>query len=67
MCHLHTSGLRLTSWQEGNSFFNGWTFFTEGDPTDGNVQYIDSGTAVRLTVCPVWSATLTSACSRRTT
>ena len=43
-------GLRLTSPQEGNSFFDGWTYFTAADPTDGNVQYVDSATAVRLIV-----------------
>jgi len=28
-----------------SSFFSGWDFFTDGDPTHGNVQYVDGGTA----------------------
>ncbi|KAH7914464.1 glycoside hydrolase family 16 protein [Hygrophoropsis aurantiaca] len=30
---------------EGQSFFNGWEFFTQADPTHGNVQYVDQDTA----------------------
>ncbi|EPS99606.1 hypothetical protein FOMPIDRAFT_160972 [Fomitopsis schrenkii] len=40
-----SSPYKLQQNYEGSSFFNGWTFFTQPDPTDGNVQYIDSGTA----------------------
>lgn len=29
----------------GSSFFDGWTFFTAADPTNGNVQYVNQGTA----------------------
>lgn len=34
--------------QQGSSFFNGWDFFTGGDPTNGLVTYIDQATAVRI-------------------
>lgn len=30
---------------EGSTFFDGWTFFTAGDPTGGVVDYVDQGTA----------------------
>jgi len=33
--------------QSGNNFFSGWNFFTGADPTNGNVQFVDQGTAVR--------------------
>lgn len=29
----------------GSTFFDGWTFFTAADPTNGNVQYVDQSTA----------------------
>lgn len=29
----------------GQTFFNGWDFFTTADPTNGNVQYVDQATA----------------------
>lgn len=29
----------------GQTFFNGWDFFTSADPTNGNVQYVDQATA----------------------
>jgi len=32
----------------GNSFFDGWDFFTGGDPTHGYVNYVDKATAQRL-------------------
>jgi hypothetical protein len=34
--------------QSGNNFFSGWNFFTGSDPTNGVVQYVDQGTAVRM-------------------
>jgi hypothetical protein len=34
--------------QSGNNFFSGWNFFTGSDPTNGVVQYVDQGTAVRV-------------------
>ena len=43
--------------QSGNTFFSGWNFFTGADPTNGNVEYVDQATAVR-----VLPAFLTSAC-----
>lgn len=30
---------------QGSSFFDGWDFFTGGDPTNGIVSFIDQGTA----------------------
>ena len=37
-------------WQEykGNSFFDGFDFFTDKDPTDGYVNYVDRGQATSL-------------------
>lgn len=32
--------------QQGSDFFNGWSFFTGNDPTNGAVTYIDQNTAV---------------------
>ncbi|KAF8311443.1 hypothetical protein DL93DRAFT_2043787, partial [Clavulina sp. PMI_390] len=29
----------------GSSFFTGWNFFTGGDPTNGNVEYVSKSTA----------------------
>ncbi|KZT67664.1 glycoside hydrolase family 16 protein [Daedalea quercina L-15889] len=40
-----SSPWKLQQNYEGDSFFNDWTFFTASDPTDGNVQYVDSSTA----------------------
>jgi hypothetical protein len=34
--------------QSGQSFFQGWNFFTGSDPTNGNVQFVDQQTAVRV-------------------
>ena len=42
--------------QSGNTFFSGWNFFTGGDPTNGIVQYVDQGTAVRVVPAFVTSA-----------
>ncbi|KAJ1555908.1 hypothetical protein HK405_010851 [Cladochytrium tenue] len=30
---------------QGSTFFNGWTFFTDADPTSGFVQYVSKATA----------------------
>ncbi|KAF9524068.1 concanavalin A-like lectin/glucanase domain-containing protein [Crepidotus variabilis] len=40
-----TSSWKLTESHAGSSFFDGWNFFTGGDPTNGIVDYIDEGTA----------------------
>ncbi|KAH9947964.1 concanavalin A-like lectin/glucanase domain-containing protein [Amylocystis lapponica] len=40
-----SSPWKLAQSYEGNTFFNGWSFFTWADPTDGNVRYVDQGTA----------------------
>ncbi|TCD66776.1 hypothetical protein EIP91_000967 [Steccherinum ochraceum] len=42
---LPSSPWKLLQAYQGNSFFNGWDFFTGGDPTNGQVTYVDSGTA----------------------
>jgi hypothetical protein len=39
--------------QSGQSFFQGWDFFTGSDPTNGNVQFVDQQTAVRVILCLV--------------
>lgn len=31
--------------QSGSNFFDGWTFFTEADPTHGTVTFVDQATA----------------------
>ncbi|KAF8912952.1 concanavalin A-like lectin/glucanase domain-containing protein [Gymnopilus junonius] len=41
-----SSPWKLISSYQGNSFFDGWDFFTDPDPTEGIVQYIDQNTAV---------------------
>lgn len=45
-----TSSVPPSPWKpiatySGSNFFDGWTFSTGADPTDGNVQYVDQGTA----------------------
>ena len=34
--------------QSGQSFFQGWDFFTGSDPTNGMVTFVDQQTAVRV-------------------
>lgn len=36
---------KLTQSSSGQSFFNGWTWYTDPDPTNGIVQYVDQNTA----------------------
>lgn len=48
--HPVTTSVSPSPWKpiatySGSTFFNGWTFFTAADPTSGNVQYVDQGTA----------------------
>ncbi|CAL1696723.1 unnamed protein product [Somion occarium] len=40
-----SSPWKLSQNFQGNSFFNGWDFFTGADPTNGQVTYVDQGTA----------------------
>lgn len=45
-----TSSVSSSPWKpiatySGSTFFDGWTFFTTADPTDGNVQYVSQSTA----------------------
>lgn len=35
----------LQDFHQGSSFFNGFSFFTDTDPTDGFVNYVDQATA----------------------
>jgi len=42
---LPASPWKLLQAYQGNSFFNGWDFFTGSDPTNGQVTYVDQGTA----------------------
>ncbi|KAG1867837.1 glycoside hydrolase family 16 protein [Suillus subalutaceus] len=39
------SSWKVAESYSGKTFFNGWTFFTTADPTNGNVQYVDQSTA----------------------
>ncbi|EED82529.1 hypothetical protein POSPLDRAFT_112923 [Postia placenta Mad-698-R] len=41
---------------EGDSFFDGWSFFTASDPTDGTVQYVDQSTAQSANLTSINSA-----------
>ncbi|KAI0063182.1 hypothetical protein BV25DRAFT_1824758 [Artomyces pyxidatus] len=40
-----SSNWKLAQSYSGNSFFNGWDFFTAADPTNGIVQFVDQNTA----------------------
>ncbi|EGO02777.1 glycoside hydrolase family 16 protein, partial [Serpula lacrymans var. lacrymans S7.3] len=40
-----SSPWKLLDAYQGQNFFDGWGFFTSADPTDGNMQYVDQGTA----------------------
>lgn len=40
-----SSPWKLAQSYQGNSFFNGWDFFTDSDPTHGTVQYVNQGIA----------------------
>ncbi|KDR85293.1 hypothetical protein GALMADRAFT_234074 [Galerina marginata CBS 339.88] len=40
-----SSPWRLVNSYQGSNFFDGWDFFTGGDPTEGIVDYIDENTA----------------------
>ncbi|KAH9903215.1 concanavalin A-like lectin/glucanase domain-containing protein [Cubamyces lactineus] len=40
-----SSPWKLFQSYQGDTFFNGWSFFTYGDPTHGVVQYVDQNTA----------------------
>ncbi|KAL6300291.1 concanavalin A-like lectin/glucanase domain-containing protein [Sparassis latifolia] len=51
-----SSPWKLTQNYQGSSFFNGWTFFTAADPTNGNVQYVDSVTAQSANLTEINSA-----------
>jgi hypothetical protein len=41
----YSSSWQLTQSRQGNSFFDNWQFWNLPDPTNGNVQFVDSGTA----------------------
>jgi hypothetical protein len=40
-----SSSWKVADSYSGQTFFNGWSFFTAADPTNGNVQYVDQSTA----------------------
>ncbi|KAI0638975.1 concanavalin A-like lectin/glucanase domain-containing protein [Trametes polyzona] len=40
-----SSPWKLFKSYQGETFFDGWDFFTAGDPTHGTVQYVDRNTA----------------------
>ncbi|KAI0078493.1 hypothetical protein K474DRAFT_1660304 [Panus rudis PR-1116 ss-1] len=45
-----TNGASASPWKlsqnfQGTSFFDGWDFFTQPDPTNGQVDYVDQNTA----------------------
>lgn len=39
------SAWTLSDTYQGNTFFDGFTFFTDADPTHGTVKYVDRSTA----------------------
>ena len=41
-----SSAWTLTQTYQGNTFFNGWSFWNTADPTHGIVNYVDQATAV---------------------
>lgn len=41
------NNFKLVDNYEGQSFFDGWDFFTDADPTHGLVNYVDSNTAFK--------------------
>ncbi|KZV95608.1 hypothetical protein EXIGLDRAFT_739711 [Exidia glandulosa HHB12029] len=40
-----SSSWKVAQYYAGNSFFDGWNFWNDADPTHGTVQYVDEGTA----------------------
>ncbi|KAI0762075.1 concanavalin A-like lectin/glucanase domain-containing protein [Irpex lacteus] len=51
-----SSPWKLKQSYQGNSFFNGWDFFTGADPTNGIVTYIDQNTAKQANLASINSA-----------
>jgi len=51
-----SSPWQLKQAYQGNSFFDGWSFFTAADPTDGTVQYVDQSTAQSANLTSINSA-----------
>ncbi|TBU46576.1 concanavalin A-like lectin/glucanase domain-containing protein [Dichomitus squalens] len=47
---------KLVQSYEGDSFFDGWDFFTGDDPTHGVVDYVDQGTAQSSNLTSINSA-----------
>lgn len=43
-----SSGYKLVDQHQGSSFFNGWNFWTQSDPTHGTVQYQSQSNAQKL-------------------
>ena len=42
---LHKRNFQLVDNYQGQSFFDGWDFFTDPDPTHGNVVYVSQDQA----------------------
>ncbi|KAH7929380.1 hypothetical protein BV22DRAFT_1102515 [Leucogyrophana mollusca] len=40
-----SSPWKVVDQYQGQNFFDGWGFYTDADPTNGNVQYVDQNTA----------------------
>ncbi|EED82883.1 predicted protein, partial [Postia placenta Mad-698-R] len=51
-----SSPWKLKQSYEGNSFFAGWSFFTDTDPTGGTVDYIDGSAAESANLTGINSA-----------
>jgi hypothetical protein len=50
------SNFRLAQSYSGQSFFQGWDFFTGSDPTNGNVQFVNQQTATSSNLTSINSA-----------
>ncbi|PCH33206.1 glycoside hydrolase family 16 protein [Wolfiporia cocos MD-104 SS10] len=51
-----SSPWKLKQAYQGNSFFDGWSFFTASDPTDGTVEYVGQSTAASNNLTSINSA-----------
>ncbi|KAI0344060.1 hypothetical protein BDW22DRAFT_1355344 [Trametopsis cervina] len=51
-----SSPWKLKQAYQGSTFFDGWDFFTGGDPTNGIVTYIDQNTAKQANLIQINSA-----------
>jgi len=46
----YNSNWKLAASRQGSSFFDAWTFWTDADPTHGNVQFVDQSSGLASVV-----------------